>query len=189
MPNVVVESPRNGRQFVHLSFRIPENVRRELNREAKRQHVNLNALANRVLAKYVDFDRIVEHEHSIILDRRIFLPIIEAASREDLENLGKALGPRLVKQTFEFFDIEPTVESLVSRYFEPMGAYSGRYQSNIVGSGPDLKLILEHDYGIKWSAFLAEYTRGVVKSLLGTEPKIELDDDLIKIEFRPGTTR
>jgi len=115
--------------------------------------------------------------------------MIEAASREDLESLGKKLGPRLVKQTFEFFDIEPTVDSLVSRYFEPMGAYSGRYQANVVGSGPDLKLILEHDYGIKWSTFLAEYTKGVAKSLLGTEPKIDLDDDLVKVEFRTGTSR
>jgi len=184
-----VQNLKGQTQFVHVSIRIPESVRHELNKEARRQHINLNALANRILTKYVDFDRMVEHERSIVLDRRIFLPMIEAASREDLENLGKKLGPRLVKQTFEFFDIEPTVESLVSRYFEPMSAYSGRYQANVVGSGPDLKLILEHDYGIKWSTFLAEYTKGVVKSLLGTEPKIELDDDLVKIEFRTGTNR
>jgi len=184
-----MQNLRGDRQFAHISVRIPENLRRELNREARRQHINLNALMNRILTKYVNFDRIVEHEHSIVLDRRIFLPMVEASSREGLENLGKKLGPRLVKQTFEFFDIEPTIEGLVSRYFEPMGAYSGRYQSNIVGSGPDLKLILEHDYGIKWSAFLAEYTKGVVKSLLGTEPKIELDDDLIKVEFRGASAK
>lgn len=172
---------------MHLSFRIPENLRRELNKEAERQRINLNALANRILTKYVDFDRIAEHEHSIILDRRIFSSIIEVASGEDLESLGRELGPRLVKQTFEFFGIEPTVEILVSRYFEPMGAYSGRYQSNVVGNAPDLKLILEHDYGVKWSAFLAEYTRGVIKSLLGTEPRIELNSDLIKVEFQTGT--
>lgn len=189
MPEVVVQNLRSDRQFTHVSVRIPENLRRELNREARRQRINLNALMNRILTKYVDFDRIAEHERSIVLDRRIFLPIIEEASLEELEILGKKLGPRLVKQAFEFFNIEPTVESLISHYFEPMGAYSGSYQSNVVTNGSNLKLILEHDYGIKWSAFLAEYTRGVVKSLLGTEPKIELDDDLIKIEFRPGTPR
>ena len=160
-----------------------------MNREAKRQGINLNALANRVLTKYIVFDRIVEHEHSVVLDRRIFTPIIDKISRDDLEDMGMRLGPRLVKQTFEFFDIEPTVESLVSRYFEPMGTYSGRYQSNLVGSGPDLKLIMEHDYGSKWSAFLAEYVKGIVKSVLGTEPRIELADDLIKVEFRGASAK
>jgi len=179
----------NNKQFVHVSFRIPEQTRRELNKEARRQGINLNALTNRILTKYLIFDRLVEHEHSIVLDKRIFLPVIEKVSREDLEELGKKLGPKLLYQSLDFFDIEPTVESLVSHYFEPMGAYSGRYQSNVVGIGPDLKLILEHDYGIKWSTFLAEYTKGVVKSLLGIEPKIELDDDVVKIEFRTGTNR
>ncbi len=174
----------NGNQFVHISLRIPDNVRSELDKEAKRQGINVNALANRILAKYLIFDRMVEHEHSIVLDRRIFLPIIEKVTREEFEDLGMRLGPRLVKQTFQFYDIEPTVESLISRYFEPMGSYSGRYESNVVRSGRHLKLILEHDYGSKWSAFLAEYAKGVGKSLLGAEPKIELNDDLVVIEFQ-----
>jgi hypothetical protein len=182
-----MESLRNRIQFAHVSVRISENLRRELNSEAKREHINLNALVNRILTKFVDFDRIAEHERSIVLDRRIFLPIIEEASLEELEILGKKLGPRLAKQTFEFFNIEPTVESLVSRYFEPMGAYSGNYQLSVAGSGSNLKLILEHDLGSKWSAFLSEYTRGVVKSVLGSEPRIELDDDLVKVEFRSGS--
>ena len=184
-----MQNLRNDKRFVHISFRISENLRRELNSEAKRQGINVSALANRVLMKYIVFDRIVEHEHSVVLDRRIFTPIIDKISRDDLEVIGMNLGPRLVKQTLEFFGIEPTVENLISRYFEPMGTYSGRYQSNVVGSGPELKLILEHDYGSKWSAFLAEYVKGVVKSVLGTEPRIELANDLIKVEFQGASAK
>jgi hypothetical protein len=184
MPKIIMQGLNSGKQFVHVSIRIPSDVRSGLDKEARRQGINLNALTNRILAKYLVFDRIVEHEHSIVLDRRIFLPIIEKVTREEFEDLGRKLGPRLVKETFQFFDIEPTVESLISRYFEPMGTYSGRYESNIVRSGPNLKLILEHDYGSKWSGFLAEYTKGVGKSLLGAEPKIEVNDDLVKVEFR-----
>jgi hypothetical protein len=139
---------------------------------------------NHLLTKYVIFDRIVEHERSIVLDRRIFFPIIQKVPVEELEKIGKELGPKLVRQTFEFLNIEPTVDNLVNRYLEPMGTYSGRYQSNIVAATPNLKLVLEHEYGSKWSAFLAQYMTGVVKSLLSCEPKIEVEDDLVKIEFR-----
>jgi len=59
--------------------------------------------ADKSLPKYVNFDRIVEHEGSIILDRRIFMTIIESSSLEELESPGKKLGPKLVKQAFEFF--------------------------------------------------------------------------------------
>ena len=171
-------------RFTHISLRIPENLRHQLDGIARGQHIPLNALATRILAKCVEFDRIVEHERSIVLDRQVFLRFIDETPLDQLEILGRTLGPRLVKQTFEFFDVEPTVKNLVSHYFEPMGAYSGRYQVNITGSGSNFKLILEHDFGSKWSAFLVEHTKGVFKSVLGTEPLIESSDSLVKVTFQ-----
>lgn len=179
-----MQSLRNHRRFVHTSFRISEDLRSELGREAERQGINLNALANRVLTEYITFDRIIEHNRSVVLDREVFAQVIDGMLRDDLEKMGMKLGPKLAKRTFEFFDIEPTVENLISRYFGPMGAYSGMYQSNIITTGSVSRLILEHKFGYKWSAFLAEYVKGIVKSILGVEPRIESSDDLIRIEFR-----
>jgi len=173
----------NSGRFVHVSARIPESRRQELVSEANRQGINFNALVNRVLNKYLEFDMLSEHEHSITLDRRIFSPILDRMTEEDMKNLGKRLGPRLTRETLEFFDVEFTLDGLVSRYLEPMGRYSGRFRFNSTSRGLGLKGVLEHDYGRKWSVFLAEYTSGIVKSILGTEPRIEVEDDLVKIRF------
>ena len=44
-------------------------------------------------------------------------------------------------------------------------------------------MILEHDLGEGWSAFLTEYTKGIIKSILDAEPRIEVGDSLVEIEF------
>jgi hypothetical protein len=170
-------------RFVHVSVRIPEKLVLELHNEARRQGINFNALINRLLLKFIEFDRIYEHGRSVILDKRVFVPLLDKIKEEELRNIGLKLGPILTKETMEFFDIEFTLESLFSRYLEPMGRHSGEFRFNGMSQGRKIGAVLEHEYGRKWSIFLAEYTKGIMKSVLGTEPRIEVEDDIVSIQF------
>lgn len=147
----------------------------------------MNALVNRVLERYLAFDRMADYDHSVTIERGFFVKIIEKASSKDLIEIARSLGPKIVKRDFTFFNIAPTLDNLITKYFEPVGAFSDRFDLNISGEAPDLKLVLTHEYGRKWSDFLGDYCEKVIESVLGVRPLIKVEDDLVTIEFVPGT--
>ena len=64
-----------------------------------------------------------------------------------------------------------------------MGTFSDRYEFNVSGIAPNLKLILRHEYSSKWSVFLCEYAKEIINSVLGRDPKIQIEDGQVTIEF------
>jgi len=98
---------------------------------------------------------------------------------EEMERIGKELGPKVVKQAFSFLGLSFDLEGLIEHYFQPVSSYSRWYSFNVVGSGTNRKLMFEHQYGWKWSTFLKQYIGGIIKSATGTEPKIVIDEGLV----------
>jgi hypothetical protein len=162
---------------------VPSRLGKDLQKEVRRQGTTVNALVNRVLERYLAFDRMSDYDHSVILERGCFERIIEKMEAEDLVQIARSLGPKTVKRDFAFFGIASTLDNLVARHFEPTGAFSDRFDLNISGEAPNLKLVLTHEYGPKWSGFLAEYYDKVIESILGTKSSIKTEDDLVTIEF------
>lgn len=174
----------NERKHIHISLRIPIGMRDELLEEGNRQRINFNSLGNRILERYLAFDRISEYDRSVVMEREVLSAILDRVATEDLEKIGREFGPRLVKESFSFYGISHTLSNLVTKYFEPAGRYSGRYDFNLVGTASQPKFVLMHRYGEKWSSLLKEYTAGVFESILGERPRVEADGDIVAIEFR-----
>jgi hypothetical protein len=105
--------------------------------------------------------------------------MLDSIQTEEMERLGRELGPRVVKQTFAFLGLNFDLEGLIEHYFQPVSSFSRWYTFNVVGSGANRKLMFEHQYGRKWSAFLKQYIGGIIKSATGTEPRITIDDGLV----------
>jgi hypothetical protein len=132
------------KRFVHVSFRVPSEVKAGLDREAKRRDINVNSLANQILAKYVSFDRIAEHVEAVPLNKSLFTGILDKIEADQLERLGRDIGPRLAKSTFTFLNMDFDLDSLILRYFEPVSMYSRWYSFNVAGNGANRKLMFEH---------------------------------------------
>lgn len=109
--------------------------------------------------------------------------MLEKLRVEDLEEMAKEVGPIIVKRDFAFFNIPPTLDNLISKYFEPVGRFSDRFDVNISGEGPGVKLVLTHEHGANWSRFLREYCSGVIESTLGVKPLIKVEGNLVTIEL------
>jgi hypothetical protein len=170
-----------GSKFDHISLRVDRETKTQLEKEARQRKINLNSLVNLVLSKHVSFDRIVEHTEAIPLNKALFIGIIEAIQIEEVERIGRELGPRVVKQTFAFLGLDFNLEGLIEHYFQPVSTFSRWYSFNVTGSGANRRLMFEHQYGRKWSAFLKQYIGGIIKSATGTEPKITVDDGLVTV--------
>lgn len=181
-----MQDPENQKHSSHLSIRMPYVLGKDLEKEAKRQRTTVNALVNRVVERYLAFDRMAGYDRSVVLEGRCFGKIIEKMSAEDLIQIARNLGPKTVKRDFAFFGITPNLDNLVSKHLEPTGAYSDRFDFNASGENPNLRLVLTHEYGRKWSEFLAEYYDKVIESILGTRASVTIEDDHVTIEFGFG---
>lgn len=140
-----------------------------------------NALTVNILEKYISFDRIAEHVGVIPLNSVLFSKMLEDITPEEMEEIGRELGPRLIKGTFAFLDLDYDLDSLIENYFEPLGAFSRWYSFNIAGTYPNRRLLFEHAHGPKWSAFLKNYITSIIKSSTGTEPRVLVSDGLITV--------
>lgn len=168
-------------KFVHVGYRILSEVKAGLEIEARRRRINVNSLVGQVLAKYTSFDRIVEHVEAVPLNKPLFIGMLDKIEVGEMEKLGKELGPKLVKKTFAFLSLEFDIDGLIQNYFQPVSTYSRWYSFNVAGGGVNRRLLFEHPYGPKWSAFLKHYLAGIIKSATGSEPRIIVDNGLVTV--------
>ncbi len=169
------------RKFVHVSFRIPVEAKAGLEKEADRRGINVNALVSEIFVKYTTFDRIVDYLEVIPLNKLLLTRTLDKVDAEDMERLGKELGPKAIKRAFEFLGLEFSLNGIIEHYFRPLATYSRWYSFNVTWGEMEQRLLFEHHYGAKWSAFLGHYIAEIVKSATGSEPRITVDDELVVI--------
>lgn len=90
----------NRKQFSHLSIRVSTDLRKDLEKDARRKGIPVNALVNRLLERHIAFDRMTDFDHSIVLERGCFAKIVEKMKGEDLVQIARSLGPKTVKRDF-----------------------------------------------------------------------------------------
>jgi len=176
-----MDYPKSRVEFVHISLRIPMIVKNDLEQDARRQRTNFNSLASKILTKYTSFDKIAEHIEAIPINGRLFSGMLSEVPTEDLERLGKELGPQLIKETFAFLDLKYDIDGLIEHYFDPMSSFSTWYIFTLAGIGPNRRLMFKHSRGPKWSAFLKAYISSIINAATGIEPRAIIDDRLVTV--------
>ncbi|MDA4123775.1 MAG: hypothetical protein OK456_11405, partial [Thaumarchaeota archaeon] len=180
-PKCTMPNPRGRVEYVHISLRIPTSLKESLEKDASRDHMNLNSLVSKILVKYSSFDKIADLVGAIPLNTQLFGEMLNSVPQDRMESIGKEIGPKLIRQTFTLLGIEYDIDSLIQYYFEPLAAYSRWYRFYVVGTSPNRRLMFEHSHGGKWSAFLRHYITGIIKSATGAEPKTTVSDDLVTV--------
>ncbi|MGA2876523.1 MAG: hypothetical protein ABSE82_13415 [Nitrososphaerales archaeon] len=169
---------------IHVNFRIDAAYKGILEEGARRRDIHLNAYVNHILGKFIFLDGIVEESQHMVLRKEIFARIVALGSAEDLVVVAGDIGRDFLKSALAFASVEANMDDLVRRYFLPMGIYSGWYRSKVVKTPSGNKLILQHDFGPKWTAFLKEYCAVVIKSLIHDEVSIVAHDGILEIRYR-----
>jgi hypothetical protein len=170
--------------FVHVSLRIPEELRKRLNEEAKSRHITLNSLISAILAKYDAFDKILEGTNAIPLSEAFFEELLETTSMEEIESIANKLGAKVVRRSFAFRGIEFNLDNLIEFYFKPLSEHSGWYRFNAYVVGTNRKLVFTHSHGPKWTAFLRRYYAAIIRSATGVEPDATVEDGVLTFTCR-----
>jgi len=125
-------------------------------------------------------------EQSVSVEYKIFSPILEMLQKEDIDNFGKLVGSRSVREGIAKRGLPLEFDSVEYLLSEVYDRYSGWFKCNTYKDG-DLHVInLNHVFGYKWSLFLNSFMQSMLDELFEIQIKPEIYDDsiLIKIPIR-----
>jgi len=170
-------------ETVLRTLRIPRSLYETLKEDAKEKGSNLNALASRVLTRYVEWDRYADRFGIISFSREVFKGILDTTEPEDLFRTARRLGTRTPKAGILFWFKEASTETFLAG-LSNLFRYGRMGECEIKTSGNENVVIIRHDLGTKWSRFLQNYLDSAAQTVLSTRPEFDATPSLVSMRFR-----
>jgi len=176
----------NARTSVTRSFRFETDVLKDLEDEAERMGISVNALVGIVLRRYSEFTRYLSKIDMVVINREILTLLLEQLDEDKLYRMGLSLGETVLADTVIYWKKEMTeravmeyIEKVICRYGH-LGTYDEKQMSD-----RGIAIVIRHRLGKKGSRFLEGYLQSGLKTTLGVNGRFEVTDSSIKCEL-PG---
>jgi len=176
------------------TIRLTEEIDNMLERDAEEQNVSANALISKIMTRYVEWDRVIDKTSYIILSSMLFRALINEISDQKLEEIGQNFVSKAVKELAMVEFGKTDFESLMKTFF-----LISKYDTSMRVSAPlpaesktdsRYTLTVYHDFGLKGGVLLKGYVESVVRNELGTQPTINITEDVITVSFhQPSKSR
>lgn len=153
----------------NLTIAIPNDILDQLKNISESRGQSVNTKTNQILAKYLQFYLHVEEKHGIILPHEIWKEIVILVDEKKLTEMLQRFGVETAVTLFDHYNIPVTLDNVIKYCFETMMMWSGschRISLHKESSG-NFILVLEHDFGIKWSKALGDASVSLIKEFVG----------------------
>ena len=161
-----------------------KSILKDLKNEAQEQNISLNAKINDVLTNYVLWYRNAEDQESIVIPNKNFQFMLDHLDDKDL--LKNIITNTLnLDAYFRSHSISYTLHSLIKYGCEGAGLGGGlfhgfSYYRDVEGYSC---LLLEHNYGIKWSRILADSFSHMITSMLNYHTTVSVLPDSVTVRI------
>ncbi len=135
------------------TVRIPEDLHRIIQIEAREENIGFNTVVNRLLRKHVEWDRFANRFGMVSLSRETIVSLLDAIDDEKIEEIAQSLVPK-IKEMVDFWFQSSDLESWI-KFLTLISKYGGEGTVFANTSGPQTKLHLRHGLGSKWTRLFA----------------------------------
>jgi predicted DNA-binding ribbon-helix-helix protein len=170
------------KKTVLRTVRLNQELDSILRDDAEKSDLTVNGLINRIMTKYVEWDRHTERFGFISFARQTFKSILEEVDECKIEQIATNTASPTLKAVTLFWFKELKAETLlktISNYCK----YSGLGTSEIKVDGAQCIITFHHDLGRKYSIYLKNAIGQFVKTTLGLVPKTEIAHDMLFVSF------
>jgi hypothetical protein len=152
---------------IRKSYSIPEEIVNLLEKEAYAHDTNSSSLLVKSLKKYLNFELPLSSLEPVTMTEMCFYAMLERLGPDDLLQVASEQATRNFGVILSLLHGKPDINSLIERYFQVFGKYSGWYSFSYekLPKNNSFRLAFQHKRGIKWSRFLAEYNHIIMEKL------------------------
>lgn len=152
---------------------------------AEEKGLSFNLLANKVLSKYCEYDRVAEKLGFVELSPLTLKNLLSLISNEESETLGATSGfsglnaKQLVSMVTGNNDINAFLDAL-----KVMERNMRSFNADVVRKGNNFEIIMSHNLGIKWSHFLKGMLESTLKDTYHLNPSFEVTETFLTARFQ-----
>ncbi|WXG47241.1 MAG: hypothetical protein WED05_11375 [Candidatus Atabeyarchaeum deiterrae] len=162
------------------TIRITQELDDLLKVDAQESNLSVNALIDKIMMKYTEWDRHAKKFGFVSLSSETFRSILNEVDDSGAErlglNLGGSVGKALTMFWFRKVNLENFLE-LISLY----GKYTGDFTCQITQNGKGYMITLHHSLGRKWSVYLKNFISEFIRTVTGVLPQTDISDASIVI--------
>lgn len=160
------------KKTVLRTVRLTRNLDELIQKDAKEKNLSVNGLVNRIVTKYVEWDRYISKFGFISIANETFQDILEQVDDEKIENIAKELGQQMPQAVTLFWFKELSLETFL-KTITLYSKYSGLHRIEIERD-EDCVITFHHNLGEKWSVFLRHFISQFVESAVGVVPETKV---------------
>jgi hypothetical protein len=137
-----------------MTFRIYENVLRELRKEAKDREISINVLVNQVFRRYIEWDSYEPKIGMIPIAKPVVMELFENISEAKIIEIAQNVGKDAVKDIALFMKHRMNVESFLEWFETRMKTSSIEISHQRLGDTYGVhSYMIKHDLGKNWSIY------------------------------------
>ncbi len=171
-----------GEKQSSRSFRMPSEVLKGIDIEARNRRVSTNSLMTGIATGFYEFGRFAEKIRCVTVSHEIFSAIANLGTADRLEQIGDRGGSKEPKQIFTLYNLKPTLNSYLHLFIDPLKRHAGLFDA--VWHEEERKLAVSHDLGSNGSALIKGYIGASMRSLLKIKPEIEMTGNTVVLYLR-----
>ena len=174
-------------QTVLRGIRIPKQLNELLQKDADAENRTVSALVASILAKYAEWDRYTHKFGFVTVPRSTFKRMIETMDEQTyLAATSEAPATFLEMIRFWYKRVDPKI---LCDFCAKLSKYVETTQCEIEERDGDYTITIEHDLGMKYSNQLKRVYETVTRETLRIEPKIEVTNNSVFINFSERSPR
>ena len=154
-----------------------------LKEEAANESITVSQLLNQIVRRYIIAQRFFNHSQNVNVEHKIFSPILEMLSDEQISEFGKLVGATSVRESvanrglpLDFDSVDYLIEEVYDRY-------GGWFKCNTYKNGSEYVFNLRHMFGRKWSLFINSFMESMFLTLLDITVRSEIYDESVIIRM------
>ncbi len=159
-----------------VTFRIDKNVLDKIKSHATFERITLNALVNQLLAHAVDWDLVASKSGWVPVPKPLLISWFDKLDEKEIQSIAEEKG-KIVSRDMLYtmkgrYSVWEWIEILRGR------AKAAGFSFTQLEDKNDVKFIMRHDMGIKWSKHFKSFYESAFKEL-GCAVKFDLTENTI----------
>lgn len=166
------------------TFRIRKDVLDELDRRASGRFMTANQLVNQMLYRELFLEALFREIDALTISRETLIAILKSTNTSDFEEAGRIMADIVPVQLFALHQVEANLQSYIYALGEVYGKICGWFSFKHLPERDRQRLIVTHELGPNWSAFLKGYIGETLRKTTGVQPKVVGDEHTLTFEVQ-----